>query len=190
MNVHGRFPALVCRWHRRTLSLLAADALAAGEGRRARAHLERCAACRRRFAEGRAVAELGRDLGALLPSVETPPAAERPWERTIRMEVAARARADVRAPSRPRWAWAGLAAAWLLIGVLRGSAPGLSPVGDGPAPITWGQVRMVLGLADGRTEARRGTAPVTRPAPEPPGGTGRDGDRGEVIESDNPRRLG
>lgn len=190
MNVHGGIFALVCRWHRRKLSLLAADALAEGEGRRVRAHLKQCAACRTRFVELRAVAALGRQLRVEMEHAEVVAPFSRAWEQTIRARDRGPVRDSVRASGRPRWAWSGLAAAWLVIGVLRWTAPGVSTSDAGPAPISWGQVRMALGLADPREEARQETAPLTRQPLQTPSKDRPARDQGAGLPSNNRRRMG
>ena len=190
MSVHGRILALVCRWHRRTLSLLAADALAEGEGRRVRSHLKHCSACQKRFAELRAVVELGGHLSAGMDHAEIAAPLPRVWEQTIRARGREPVRDSVRVSCRPRLAWSGLAAAWLVIGVLRWTAPGVSTSDAGPAPISWGQVRIVLGLADRREEARRETAPLPRQPLQTPSKAIPDRNQGAGLPSDNRRRMG
>jgi len=190
MNVLRRIPGLACRWHRRTLSLLALGALSGKEGSPARAHLACCPVCRKRFAEWQTVADLGRQLGAGLKSGGTTVGRQRSWERRFREEGRGPIRGVVRGSWPPRLAWGGLASAWLLIGLLRWSAPGVSTSHDGPGPISWGEVRMVLGLAQQRAEAREVTVPpAQQPSRTLPKG-GPDRDRGAVRELDETRNIG
>jgi hypothetical protein len=190
MSVHGRFFALACMWHRRTLSLLASESLVEGEGKRVRSHLAGCVACRKRFAELQAVAELGRYMGTVIASGEEVGGRYRAWEWRIREEAMGETRGAARRPGRPGWAWGGLTAAWLVIGVLRWSAPAVSPTQVRSTPISWGQVRMVLGLVGPRGETQREQASPSKQPSQTPWRTAPDPDRGAALDPDGTRRLG
>ena len=194
MNVNGRF--LRCWWHRRSLSLLAAEGLTPERARRVRAHLATCESCQRRWAQLQAVVHIGTRLAERLPAVDASVGMSRRWERRVRESAAdagrpgnRRAREAMGALTRPRLAWGALAVLWGMVVFFRCSAPGLAKAEVEVTPVSWGQVWMVLG-----TGGQRGTSPVAAmpslevPSTLPPAFRSR-GDRGEAWEIMNWRNA-
>jgi len=131
------------------LSLLAAGALAGKERAKMEAHLADCDACRTKLAELRKLTDELELMGKRLPQVEPTIALRRRWQAAVRQS----ARPEIASSwawlslwlSGRRATWSGLAAIWLLVLLLRVSAP------DAPkravaatAPISFREVLLVL----------------------------------------------
>ncbi len=121
-----------CRRLAADLSLLAAGVLDDAEGSRVREHLEKCPACRARFAAlNRLAGQLAAD-GQNLPPIEPPVSLRRRWMTAVNHD--ARTRKQPESLTLPAWlsgrhlGWGGVAAMWMLILFFRFSAP------DAPRP--------------------------------------------------------
>jgi len=142
-----------CRRLEADLSMLAAGALAGEERAKVEAHLTNCASCRTRLAELRKLTDELELMGQRLPQVEPTIALRRRWQAAVRQSV--------RPAAEPSWAWlsvwlfgrraawSGLAAIWLLVLLLRVSAPDApKPAVIATAPISLREVWLALKVDD------------------------------------------
>lgn len=187
MNVNWRF--ISCAWHRRRLRRLGMESDGGAPADGWRRHLERCAACRRYDAEIRVVLAAGTAWARRLPDVEPSPGLSARWERRIRESRSApraeRQRMGWPVPI-PGRGWSVLAAAWLVIGLLRWSAPGAGDGGAVSAPLSWNEFRTALGQGpSAQARAESGAPEEGLRNLRIPGG--REGDRGEIRTPRTPR---
>ena len=148
-----------CRRLEADLSLLAAGALAETERADVEAHLAECAACRAKLVELRKLTRSLESLGNRLPQAEPTIALRRRWQTAVRQSA--------RPATQPSWAWlsfwfsgrrtawSGLAAIWLLVLLLRLSAPDAPKPGVvAITPISLRKVLLALEVQDGKSRHR------------------------------------
>jgi anti-sigma factor RsiW len=140
MSVNGWWRRLRCKRYEPALGLRALDLLAGGESAALEAHLTGCESCRTRLAELRATANGVRRWTRTMSLGEPPGSLRGRWESELRAEAARSGRhgpvpsarrgeaGGGSAVERPgwgggRWAWATVAACWILVALLRLSAP-------------------------------------------------------------------
>jgi anti-sigma factor RsiW len=166
MNVNGLFNK--CRRHQASLSLLAAGALDASERAALEMHLAGCPACRAKLAQMQHLTRGLTEAGRRFAELEAPVSLRRRWMTEVR--GSAGARDAVPMPlilawlSGRRLAWGSLAAMWMLVLLLRVSAPDLTrPAMLASAPPTsWREVYAALRV-DKPVPSHR--ADAGRPAP-------------------------
>ena len=124
MNMNGFFNQ--CRRRRQSLSLLASGALPETEKNELERHLADCPDCRNHFQQLKGVTNSLADYRESVASLEPTQAAKQRWARTIQAAgQPKRIEMQKPAPSLTKWwhelfwssrrAWAGIAAAWLLM---------------------------------------------------------------------------
>lgn len=168
-----------CRRHRETLCLAACGVVSRGEAAAFWAHLESCPACQRRFDEVARLTRRGHALAAETLEVAPSPFLSARWETRLREQTpqspqtTGQPAADVGALAlRP--AWAGLALLWVLIALLRVSAPTIErDTSTEPLP-DWRSAMIALGVpvsagTRGTDSARRPSAPAAETPAKPLG---------------------
>jgi anti-sigma factor RsiW len=148
-----------CRRHEASLSLLAAGALDASERVSVETHLAGCPACRTTLAGLRKLTCSLESLGKRLPQVEPTIALRRRWQTAVRQSS--------RPATEPSWAWlslwfsgrraawTGLAAMWVLVLLLRLSAPDAPKPGVvATVPISLSRVLLALEVQNAKSRHR------------------------------------